>query len=84
MRKLLMKKLLFIAALIIFSCSKDDSSSNNDDFFKNFWEKIRFVFPVFGRFGPFLAVFSTQDQKHRPPDPFFHLVGPIFIEIRWI
>ena len=42
---------------------------------------LELVFPFFGRFWLFWAVFSPQDLTHRPPDPFDHRFGPIFIQI---
>ena len=42
--------------------------------FANCLDFFRFVFPVLGRFWPFLAVFSPQDLKHRPPDHYFSLL----------
>ena len=44
----------------------------------------KYFFWFFCGFWPFLAVFSPQDLKNRPPDPFVHRSGPIFIQIRWL
>ena len=71
---------LSIILTVGFDCTRD----GDDDFFLKLLDNSSICFLVFGRFWLFLAVFSTQDLKHRPPDICFHLVGPIFIEIRWL